>query len=101
MKLLKNTPIVDLKNNPIIDDLNDILTIETICLNTLLAPLKGDENRDGAFKANMFKIATKISSSEEVDLTAEEVSLLKSRIGLAYPALIVGRAWEILDPSDH
>jgi hypothetical protein len=44
-----------------------------------------------------FNIAEKISNTDEIDLEAEEVVLIKSRVTQGYGPLIVGRMVELLE----
>jgi hypothetical protein len=42
-------------------------------------------------------LAKKIFSDDEVELTVEEVALIKSRVGETFPPLVVGQVYEILE----
>lgn len=50
-------------------------------------------------KVGNARLAQTIHGADTVDLTAEQVALLKSRIGRAYAPVVVMRAWDILDPT--
>lgn len=49
-------------------------------------------------KLARFNLALKVHKSGQVNLTSEEVTLLKSAIATAFGSLVYGRAVEILDP---
>lgn len=73
-----------------------------VLVNTLKVPGPNgpqDEQVDGDTKVQMFKLAQRIERSTTVDLQVEDVALLKNRIAAAYPALLTGRVWEMLDPA--
>lgn len=75
------------------------LLLRTVLTEALLSPLRGDEGLVGGDKARHFRLAMRIAAADtSIDLIAEEVALLKDRIGRGYPALVVGRAWDLLDP---
>jgi len=52
----------------------------------------------GTQKFERFAIAQRIHKGDPVDLKVEEVATLKERIGELFPPLIVGRAFELLEP---
>jgi hypothetical protein len=95
MKL--NTPILDLKGNPVEGD----LTVAQVAMNALLLPFQDEANLPGAEKVKRFQLSMKISANEDdVSLTAEEITTIKNCVAKGYPALVVGRVWEVLDPND-
>ncbi len=56
----------------------------------------------GHDKRRLWRLANLISTADEVDLSAEEVVLLKEGIDRAYPwPFIVGQVWDLLDPADE
>jgi len=75
-------------------------TLKTACFNVLGATIKGEENLSGKDKMKRFELAMKIKDSGEINLTSEEITLLKELIGKMYGTLIVGRCYEILDPKE-
>lgn len=93
MKIKVTEAIVDLSGKAIGD-----LTLRSVCNEVLLGQIPGDESLGGAKKAEMFALAMRIHDEDEPDLKAEEISLLKDRIGRGYSALVTGRAYELLDP---
>lgn len=103
MKIDMTTVLLALDGKPIPigpgeDSLNS--TLRTIVENALLSPLRGDENVTGAKKAEMFILAMRAHTEDQCDMKAEEITMVKERIGRAFPPLIVGRAYEILDPTE-
>lgn len=87
--------ILDLKGNVIAPE-NEPMTVSSVCVGALLATLKGDEGLGGNKKAEMFKLALKISDKAECDVSPEEIVLLRERVGRLWGPLVVGRVYEFL-----
>jgi len=82
--------IPDMKNEP--------ATVRGVAIEALFATFKGEENLSGEEKMKRWELASKIKAeSDPVEMTVEEVALLKKLIGKAYGALIVGQAWKVLE----
>lgn len=90
-----DTQITDLENKPFADG----ATLRTVLLGACLSTLRGDELMDEKQKVPIYLLSKKISEKGDIELTAEDVVLLKGRVGKAYNPLVVGRAYEILDPA--
>jgi len=55
----------------------------------------------GDKKAKRFMLATKIHNGDGlVDISDDDVKLLKDLVAKDYPVLTVGQAWQILDPHE-
>jgi len=73
------------------------MTLKDALIEACMGILKGDDSQTGAQKLELFNLAQTIFKSHpQPDLTAEDISVLKDRVGKAYPALIVGRVYEAL-----
>ena len=73
-------------------------SLKTLLVNALFSNLKGDETLDGKKKYEMYTLSKKISEAEEeVELSAEEITLLKDRVGKAYVVLFMGQIWDMLE----
>ena len=84
------------KENPYCQKRVDI-TLQAICVNVLLASTQKDANISGAEKLERFNLASKIQANDSVDLTAEEITLVKKRIGEISVPLVIGKAYELLE----
>jgi len=74
------------------------LTLKDICVSALLGNY--DEKIDGTEKVKRYMLATEIYKAKgNIDLSAEDISLLKKLIAIAFSTLVTGQAWEILDPK--
>ncbi len=102
MKININETIKNIKGEAIKDgETKEPLTLKTICTNALMGTYEEEKKVSGAEKAKRFQLAMKIQSSNgEAVLQSEEISLVKELIGRGYPPLVVGRAYEILDPKE-
>lgn len=94
MKIKLNEHITDFAGEPI-----EGLSVGDAIINSLMTMLKGEENMDGKAKFELFALASKLHGKEEVDLSLDEAAKIKDRVGRIYTPLIVGRLWNVLDPS--
>ena len=86
-------------NTGITNDTGKPFDLKHAATQALLGQLQG-EKPDGMKSYKRYKLAEKINESEsaEVDLSVEEIADIKKRIGEMYNPIIVGQAWDILDP---
>ncbi len=75
------------------------LTIRKCCVDSLLATTEEDKKLTGEEKIKRFKLAESIQDTDSVELNSEEVTLLKQRITLIFGVVVVGKAYELLDPK--
>ena len=87
--------ITNLLGEPMKQNQNDQpLTLGVVASNALLADFP---NTDAPTKVKRFKLAQRIFGDGEVNLEVEEIAEIKKVIGMVYPPLIVGRAWEMIE----
>jgi hypothetical protein len=67
-----------------------------VATSALCGTLLGDEKLDGFKKYEMGKLAHKIGDGKKHELLPEELTMIRERIGKAFPALWVFRAHELL-----
>lgn len=77
---------------------SDPLTLKKVCIKALTSLNPADVSITGDDKYQRFKLALKIEKGEE--LGVDEVSLLKKLVGQIWSPLVVGRAWDMLDPKE-
>jgi len=70
-------------------------TLKDALVNAVLAPADKESGIDKVRKYELAKLI--FSAKTAVELTAEDVTLLKERVGSVYPALIVGQIFEMLN----
>lgn len=76
-----------------------LMTLSSVCSEALLGTYDDDRATSGDAKFKRFRLAMKISDSAEVDLKAEEVTEIKSFLAKAFGPLVIGRAYDLLDPE--
>lgn len=81
------------------EGLDVALTLGRACINALLTELQ-NENQTGAQKFDRFKLAMQIANEPKKDVTAEDISLIKERVGKNYVAYVVGIVWTMLEGND-
>lgn len=98
LKTLKGEPLKEQYVGPDDKPLERTVTLSGIATNALLANYEDERNLSGDDKVKRFKLAQQINDADgEVEVTAEQVSLLKSLIAKGYTPLVVGQAYEILE----
>lgn len=70
------------------------VTLHEVCTTALMANSKEEINGESKYKA--YCIYKKLEL-KEIELTAEEISVIKKRVGEFYSPIIVGQAWDILE----
>ncbi len=80
------------------DEAGKEVEVGLIVLRALGANLDTDRTMDGEQKVKIWELAVKIGSSDKpVDLTPEELVILKQRVGAAFGPMVVGPAYRILN----
>ena len=69
-------------------------TVKLVIVNAVLAPV---QKESGIEKVKKYELAKKIYTSDEVELTAEEISLIKETVGENFAPVIVGQVWNLLE----
>lgn len=75
------------------------LTLSDVAVGALMGVLPADSNEDGATRFKRGELAHRIYKANNIELTVEEIALIKDRIGKAYGPLVVYAAWPLLDPA--
>lgn len=96
MRRVVTTVLTDL-SGAAMNGTNGPLTLGSACVDALLGAYQDEAALPGEEKYRRFQLATKLSSSDEVDLTAEEIAQLKKLVGKAWSPLVVGRVYELLE----
>lgn len=95
--------IVNLDGAPIVDEKGKEidLTVRTICVNALMAPLSPEEQQkpdSGTEKARRGELARVILLKESHVFSSEEITLLKRLVNALYPSpLVVSQTWKALE----
>lgn len=89
--------LVDLDGNPLKngDKPSDLCFV---ALTALMATFDDERTLTGKEKADRYQLAMKINKRpKEVDITVEQLALVKQLIGKAFGPLVVGQAYELLE----
>jgi hypothetical protein len=81
--------------SPIKMEGNQDLTLGSVCINSILTPVQTDTVEQKLEKYDIFKKLR--DGKAEVELSVEEIALLKKSIGTVNPPLIVGQAFEMIE----
>ena len=73
------------------------ITLKKACIDALLGMTDKDKAIDGTKKFELYDLAIRLNKGGDISLKAEEVVLLKQRIGAIYLPLIVGRCYDLLE----
>jgi len=104
MKIDFTKPITDLAGKPMQEKPDTPLTLATAAATALVSRLEDatrqPEQMDGMTKVRLASLAEKIfTATDPVELKIEDVATIKERIGRAYGAIVVMRAWAMLEAS--
>ena len=95
MKVKVNNQLNDVEGKPLQGDKSKTLTMRDVCINSLLTPVQGDDEKIKWEKYEIFKKLR--DATDEVELKLEELSLLKKAVGKLQPPLLMGQIWEMLE----
>jgi hypothetical protein len=97
MKINFNQLILDEQDKPIkVADKPD-LTLRDICINSLLSVQQEDKEKE---KFERFEIFQKIKKPDDegfVELTTNEIVVIKKVVGIFQPPLLLGQAFNMLE----
>lgn len=89
-----NQPIPNLEGEPLKQG-DKVLTHGAVIRNALMQPVEGDT---GSQKLRKFEVGLKCATDES-ELSAEDITLIKKCVGDMYAPLVVGRVFNLLDPK--
>lgn len=98
MKLDFTKVLVGLNKEPLKQkDNTDHATLGYVCTEALMATYRNEEQLSAEKKVGRYKLAQKIVGEGEIELSVEEVALLKELVGKAFGPSVVGPAYELLE----
>jgi len=99
MKIDMNQKILDIYGKEILTSENESLTLRKTCVEALLLEADG-EKIEGAEKLKRYQLATSIHNTPDyINLTVEQIALIKQRIAIGYTIIVSGRVWELLEAN--
>jgi len=97
MKIDFTKQLKDLDGKTIVEK-DGAITLKSICINSLMANYQDEKNLSGEEKFKRYELAMKISENgKDVDLKAEDISLIKQLVGKAFTPLVVGQTYKMLE----
>ena len=96
-----NTPIVNLDGSPVLGDDKQPLSLATVAESALLLSYVDEQNTiTGNEKVRRWMLANTIRHEpKNPTLTSEDITTIKNLIAKAYSPVVVGQAWQLLDPA--
>lgn len=98
MKLDFSKPIRDLKNEPIVEN-GAAVTLGSVACKVLEMLMPDEQNLPSDKKVKRFELALIAAQGNEQEVTPQQFTEIHELIGKAYPPLVVGRAYEIMDEA--
>ncbi len=104
MRIDFNLVIKDLGNKPIKENIGGKIQDADLKFYSVFSltgnPKDPTKQINGVEKLKRFELAQKINKGGEIEVTVEEITLIKQLIGEYLPIIIVGRCYELLDPKE-
>ena len=97
MKIDFSAVIKDLDGDAVKDGETDA-TLGRVASTALLASYADEQNLPAEDKVKRFRLAEIAAKGGEREVKVEDVALIKTLIGKAFAPLIVGRAFDIIEP---
>jgi hypothetical protein len=88
-----DAPMLDLDGKPYTDK----ATLKSVVFGAIQAQLMGDEQMSTDVKLRLYTVASKIAKGGVVEVSVEDLALIKDRVGRAYSPLVVGEAFRLLE----
>lgn len=73
-----------------------IATLRECAIEALLTSY-ADEKPDGIESAKRYALFQKIDVDGEIDISSEDISLIKTLVGKRYPPLVVGQFYQLIE----
>jgi len=88
--------------NQVMTDLNgdefaDKATLKLMCFSALATPMQEDGAIPMDKKMKQYSLVQKVNAGGIIDLTAEEIALIKERASKLFPLIAFGRMVELLE----
>lgn len=99
MKIKLDQTLKDVRGEVIREpDSEDALTLGTVCVRSLMGNYQ-DEIRTlkGEEKVRRYDLAMRLRGCDEIELPSEDVALIKDLIAKAFPTLVCGQAWHMIE----
>jgi len=95
MKVKISQTLQDVEGQPLKGEKGKPLTMRDVCINSLLTPVQGDEEKAKWEKYEIYKKLR--DAKDEVELKSEEITLLKKSVGKIQPPLLMGQVYDMIE----
>lgn len=76
-------------------------TLKDISVESLMGLLEEEKNLSGEEKLKRYELALKIKDGGIIDISVEDIALIKKLTGKMFAPLIVGQAWKNLEGGSN
>ncbi len=100
MQINFNQSLLNIEKAILKDENDKEFTLKKAAVNALLAETPESQKESGEEKVKRWKLANRIfeaPETEAVEVTAEEITLIKKKINEAYTTIVVGSSFQILE----
>lgn len=98
MKIKVDHVLKNQKGETLVDpDTNEQVILKDICSNALLTPVQEDKEKEKLQKWDLFKKIRDTDNAGVIEVTAEELTVIKRSIGQLFTPLIVGQCFDLLE----
>jgi hypothetical protein len=101
MLIPTSTKIINLDGATAVDKMGKELTLRNVLINSILFEGPNIRSLDAVNKLRAYRIAQKIQVQDEVDLTKEDVDLIKEGMVHAYNAIVYGQVSDLFDDIER
>lgn len=98
MKIDFSQPFRQLDGAALLDERGQLVVLSSVAVNAILLPVETDT---GEMKIRKYKLATKLHLGTIVDVSVNDMVLIKEAIEKNYAPIIVGQASEMLENASN
>lgn len=101
MKIDFSIPLTDFSGEPIwlTPEKDKGTTLKDVVLGALLSTFNDEQTLAATEKIRRYRLALQVEKNNGYDFKSEDVAEIKRLIGKAYGPLVVGRAYDIIEPD--
>lgn len=98
MKIDLSQTLHSLKKEPLKDEKDEFVTLKKLCVTALATENEESSKESGEEKVKRFKLFMRLDDVKDfAELSAEEITLIKSKMAKLYSALAVGQCYAMLE----
>jgi len=88
--------IKNIDGSTLLQDANPVV-MKSLLVAALMGSNPSEKDVSGDEKFKRYELAQKVNAGGNIDLTPEEIVLLKKLVGVSYTPLVVGQVYKILN----